>query len=177
MAEVTGASVFISHSSADSSRAREVCETLEREEDISCWIAPRDIRGGMSYPQAVMTGIERSRIVVVVVSESSNRSPEVLREIERASRLRREIVPFRIEDVEPSGGLAYFLSSVQWVDGFRPPAQRGLGDLLGAVRSALGAPAQEAPQTDERADPFEEVSLDDFGKRAPRFLRRLLEDR
>jgi hypothetical protein len=175
--ERSPAKVFISHSRDDAAEAREVCEALERGDDVTCWIAPRDIRAGQSWPEAVITGLEQSHAVVVLLSESSNRSPEVLREIERASKLDKAVVPFRIENVEPTGGLAFFLSSAQWVDGFRPPRTRSLDELVRQVRSALDAPLPPAAETPYVRPPVE-VDLRDFAAKRPRGrFARLFEDR
>jgi hypothetical protein len=171
------ATVFISHSREDASNASEVCEALERGGDVRCWIAPRDIRAGHSWPEAVILGLEQSDAVVILLSASSNRSPEVLREVERANKLHKIVVPFRIEDVEPAGGIAFFLSSAQWVDGFRPPRTRGLAELVTQVRGALAAPPPPVQEKPEDRAPVE-VDIRDFDIKRPRgLLARLLEDR
>jgi hypothetical protein len=171
------AKVFISHSRENAVDAREVCEALEGGKDVRCWIAPRDIRGGQSWPDAVILGLEQSHVVVILLSESSNESPEVLREIERASKLHKTVVPFRIEDVEPAGGLAFFLSSAQWVDGFRPPRTRALAELVRQVRWALAAPTPPVKEESEDKPPVE-VDLRDFDTKRPRGrFARLFEDR
>ena len=46
-----------------------------------------------------------ARVMVVVFSHHSNSSPQVMREVERAVHAGLAVLPFRIEDVAPSGSL------------------------------------------------------------------------
>jgi hypothetical protein len=59
--------------------------------------------------------------MVLVFSASSNASPQVRREVERAAHKQVRILPFRIENVLPSQSLGYFLSAAHWPDAFPPP--------------------------------------------------------
>src|SRR5207245_4210754 len=56
--------VFISYSSQDRATAQSICGALEGE-DIQCWIAPRDVMPGSSYPRAILDAIQTSRVVIV----------------------------------------------------------------------------------------------------------------
>jgi hypothetical protein len=55
--------VFISHSSKDKDIANTVCEKLE-ENDIKCWIAPRDIQPGDDWSTTIIRAIKKSKIMV-----------------------------------------------------------------------------------------------------------------
>jgi hypothetical protein len=169
--------VFISHSTSDAAVALEVCDALERAA-VSCWIAPRNIEPGQSWPEAIVKGLDASRVVVVVLSRASNDSGEVLREVERAAKTQKTIVPVRIDDHDVSGGLAFFLSSTQWFDAVRPPLQPRLDHLAAAVRSILGSAVTPAVALPPKPGP-PEVDLDDWrrsGRRRRRFAR-LFDDR
>ncbi|MCB1007052.1 MAG: toll/interleukin-1 receptor domain-containing protein [Acidimicrobiales bacterium] len=107
--------VFISYSSQDEALATEVCTTLEPEQ-ISCWMAPRDIPLGAHYADSIMEAIGSARLLVLVASESINHSPHVLREVERATHRRLPILALRIRGAIPSGSLTYFISGSQWLD-------------------------------------------------------------
>jgi TIR domain len=71
---------FISYAGEDKSTANAACTALESE-GISCWIAPRDIRTGAKWEQAIMDAISASRVTVPVFSEDANRSYDVQREV------------------------------------------------------------------------------------------------
>lgn len=107
--------VFLSHSSADKATAQAVLEGLEGR-GIRCWIAPRDIAAGSEYGQAIVEAIKSCRAFVVIFSANANTSPHVRREVERAVSAERTIIPFRIEDVVPTGAMEYALASTHWLD-------------------------------------------------------------
>jgi hypothetical protein len=171
--------VFISHSSDDADVAQQVCEALENAE-INCWIAPRDILPGHSWSGAIVEGIEGSRVVLVVISANANGSTEVLREVELASRNRKTVVGMRAEDVAPSGDLAYFLSSTQWLNAFPPPVRPHLEGIVRVVTRVLGHEAATRVAEQPPEPEFVEVELDDFRRPVQRrrgIVQRLFEDR
>jgi len=133
-------SVFISYSSLDQPIADAVCQTLEQAQ-ISAWIAPRNIAGGRPYGEAIIDAINASRIMVVVFSANSDKSQQVLNEVERATAKRLVIIPFRIEDVLPSKSMEYFLSSYHWLDARKPPLDPHLRTLVDTVKAALSKKA------------------------------------
>lgn len=107
--------IFISHSSANAEIARELCEYLE-EREKKCFIAPRDIRLGHEYAEEILGGIDNSYVMVLMLSKESNTSPHVLREVERAVSKNIPIIVYRIENVQLSKSLEYFLMTHQWMD-------------------------------------------------------------
>ena len=53
-------------------------------EGIDCWIAPRDIAPSADWAAEIIDAISNSRVMILVFSASSNDSPQVRREVERA---------------------------------------------------------------------------------------------
>jgi hypothetical protein len=137
--------VFISYSSKDKTAADAVCAALECC-GVSCWIAPRDILAGEGYAASLLKGLSTSTILVLVYSANSNRSPQVLREVERAVSKGLPIVPLRIEDARMSGDMEYFISSQHWLDALTPPLEAHLDRLCDNVKVLLSRQAE-----DERA--------------------------
>ncbi|MBV9142205.1 MAG: toll/interleukin-1 receptor domain-containing protein [Pseudonocardiales bacterium] len=173
-----GQDVFISHSSRDAAVAREVCVALETV-GLRCWIAPRDITPGQTWSSAIVTGLDSSRVLVLIFSRHADASGEVLREVERASSTGKRIVTFRIENVTPSGGLAYFLSATQWLDAVRRPLRPSLEQLVTGLHVLLETelPARTASEPPPEVP---EVDLDHLGRSVARkggWLDRLLRDR
>ena len=123
---------FISYCSEDKKVADAVCGTLEANK-IRCWIAPRDIGAGRTWGSAIVEGIGESAVMVVIFSEHSNGSPQVMREIERAVNKGVSIIPFRVADVVPSKDLEYFISSCHWLDAMNPPLEKHIGELAEAI--------------------------------------------
>lgn len=108
--------IFISHSSDDFAMAENVCGLLE-ENGHKCFLAPRDIRSGYEYAEEIMNGIESSELMLLLLSEKANRSPHVLREVERAVSKSIPVIVYKLEEVELSKSMEYFLMSHQWVSG------------------------------------------------------------
>lgn len=135
--------VFISYASPDRHVANAVCARLEQAA-VRCWIAPRDVGAG-NYPTALVRAIASSKLLVVVVSRGANGSPNVSREVHHAVKKGKVIVPFRIEDVLPSGDLEYLLDITHWLDAITPPLDRHLQMLVAKIQGLLadpeGAPA------------------------------------
>ena len=134
------ARVFVSHAKADSAVADRIAAFLEQQ-GMTCWIAPRDVPPGLEYGAAILQGIEQSDVLLLVLSEQSNQSQFVHREVERAVSKAKPILPVRIREIAPSGALEFFISQAQWVDAWQPPMERHLAQLLVAIR-ALGGDAQ-----------------------------------
>ena len=128
--------VFISYATDDKTIADAICATLEARK-IRCWIAPRDILPGMNYAVALMSAINNSRIMVLVFSSKSDRSPHTLREVERAVNQGLTVIPFRIENMEPSPGMGYYIGSSHWLDAFTPPLEPQLARLADTVELFL----------------------------------------
>src|SRR5688500_6279071 len=123
---------FISYCSEDKKIADAVCGRLEAN-NIRCWIAPRDVGAGRTWGSAIVEAIGESAVMVVIFSQHSNASPQVMREIERAVNKGVAIIPFRIEDVAPSKDLEYFISSCHWLDAMNPPLEKHINELAGAI--------------------------------------------
>lgn len=107
--------VFISHSSKNSDIAEKLCGKLE-EKGFPCFLAPRDIRSGCEYAEEIINGIDNSDVIVLLLSEASNSSPHVLREIERAVSKKKPIIVYKLEEVSLSKSLEYFLMTHQWIN-------------------------------------------------------------
>ena len=181
--------VFISYSTKDHQVANAVCAYLERER-IRCWIAPRDIRPGQNYGEAIVQGLNGCNVLVIIFSENSNNSRHVIKEVERAVSKGSVVVPFRVQDILPSGAMEYFLSSEHWLDALTPPLDSHLIKLVSTVRAVVKG-EEEAHATESKPQKqidtsasaeFEEVAPSDWyrsGKSNPikGFFRKIFEER
>jgi hypothetical protein len=134
--------VFISYSSKDKKVADAVCATLE-ERKVRCWIAPRDVPPGLPYAAALVKAINECKVFVLVLSKGSNTSGQVLREVEQAVDGGIPIIPVRIEDIEPTDAMRYYIKSLHWLDAMNPPLERHLGKLADSVQAILAVGAEE----------------------------------
>ena len=137
---------FISYASGDAAVATALVEALERQ-GIRCWIAPRDVRAGALYADAIIRAINASRVFVLLLSGHSIASSHVGKEIERASSKHRPIIALRL-DAEPlTPALEYFLSESQWVEASGGQIQAAVPKLLEAIRAPVPAPGQAIAAT------------------------------
>lgn len=107
--------IFISHSSANSAFALDVCSLLEKNKH-ECFIAPRNIRPGYEYASEILQGIDNSQVILLLLSREANDSPHVLREIERAVSRKVPILVYKLDEVTLNSSLEYFLMSHQWIN-------------------------------------------------------------
>ncbi len=143
--------VFLSHSSENSKEVREVCALIEKE-GYECFLAPRDIRSGREYAEEIIDGIDGSDVMLLLLSEKSNSSPHVLREVERAVSKKIPIVVYELEKVQLSKSMEYFLMTHQWVDS---KADKGYKSILACISGFAAKTASAQPQ---------EPASDDAGK-------------
>lgn len=130
--------VFISYANKDKSIATAVCHTLE-ENQIKCWIAPRDVLPGVAYAEVIVKAIKNSELMVLVFSESANLSPHVRRELERAVSNSIPILPFKVEEVKLTPEMEYYIGSTHWLDAMTPPLEKHLKKLTHYVKGILKA--------------------------------------
>lgn len=128
--------VFISYSTKDKSIADAVCSILEKTH-IRCWIAPRDITPGTPFAEAIIDGMQVAKVFVLIFSSHSNKSPQVMREVERAVHHGLPIIPLRIEDVPMSKQLEYYVSDVHWLDALSPPLENHIHKLSQVIQMLL----------------------------------------
>ena len=148
--------VFISYSERDKTVADAMCATLEGRK-IRCWIAPRDVGPG-TWAGALIDAIRESRVFVLIFSDGSNRSPQVLREVAEAVSSGIPIIPFRIEDVQLSKDMQYYIKTIHWLDAFTPPLERHLKKLVGWIEALLAVEDERLPLVPHEAPIAEEVS-------------------
>ena len=149
--------VFISYSNKDKTVADAICSRLENE-GVRCWYAPRDIAPGADWAGSIIDAIEETRILVLVFTDFSNASRQVLREVNNAVRTGAVIVPFRLTPSAPSGGMRYYLSAVHWLDAMNAPLEESIRQLSEVVHSILnGSPAAPSHDTPAVTPPEQET--------------------
>lgn len=153
--------VFISYSTKDKAIADAMCLALEKN-GFSCWYAPRNVPPGTDWNIAILDAIAISRIMVLVFSSKANVSSDVTLEVKHAFRKKILVVPFRIEDVQPTKTLEYYLTFVQWLDAWTPPLEEHLQQLVEYLqdltstnrdREAIQIPSETSPSNPPETSP------------------------
>lgn len=108
-----GYDVVVSYAREDREIAATLCNQLTAE-GVEARIVPREKVMDERYISEVNGMIASSKTLVVVLSTYSNASGQVIRELELANKNQLEILPVRLDDVKPSGSLAYYLAGKNW---------------------------------------------------------------
>lgn len=140
--------VFISYSSKDAALANKIVEFLESQE-YPCWIAPRNITSGHDYTDMINDAILHCRAVVLIVSSRALQSQWVKKELTTAVSYNKPVIPYRISNVEITGGLQFLLNNVQWIDAAGNPEGR-FPDLVDGLEQRLSntaPPPRKHPKT------------------------------
>jgi adenylate cyclase len=124
---------FVSYASQDIAVADAIVATLERN-GLTCWIAPRDVKPGALYADAIVRAIAAAKAFVLVLSESAIASSHVGKEVERASSKRRPIITVRTDAAPLTPALEYFLSESQWIEAPATNREAAYGRLIDAIR-------------------------------------------
>lgn len=125
-------SAFISYSHKDKLFVDALVHRIEMEK-LPCWYAPRDIPPGMAWPAAISQAVPNASIMILVLSESSNYSQEVSKELTLASNNRRMVIPVRISDIQPSDEFTYHLSNRHWLDVYDLEMEAAIDKILATL--------------------------------------------
>lgn len=147
--------VFISYQNDDRKFANQICTHLEHE-GISCWIAPRDISAGQEWAREIIEAIRTCSTMLLVLSSNSKDAKQIAREVEIADRYGLMIVTFRLDNVYPPPSLEYFLTNLQWIDGFEGQFESALDK---AVKVVTKTPTPQSPQREPVTGPTSEPAL------------------
>ncbi|MDO5814513.1 MAG: toll/interleukin-1 receptor domain-containing protein [Methanobrevibacter sp.] len=112
--------VFISYSTKNSDVANKVCYVLEQN-NLKCWIAPRNISSGRIYIDEIGDAIKSTKIVVLIYSVDSQESKYVNNEINMAFSNNKKIISFNIDNSMPKENMEYFLKITQWLSAYPDP--------------------------------------------------------
>ena len=142
--------IFISHSSKDAEFAQKVCSVMENN-NLPCWIAPRDIPYGNYWCEEITAAISKSKVMLFIFSENSNsKSEQVLREIHQAVKNGVTIITIRLTTYNYNVSPAYWIASP-----YSTNTQRVYYMVAGGVSSSTGDPAGLRPMVS-----IEGVSID-----------------
>ena len=128
--------VFISYSSQNKEAAQAICHVLEQNE-IKCWMAPRDIPPGSEYGDLIDEAIKSAKVVVVLFSETAATSLWVKGELNIAFEEQKIIIPFRLDKTPLTGQNRVILNQKHWIDAY-PDYKTKFNDLVSAISQSIG---------------------------------------
>jgi len=109
--------VFISYSSKDTDAANAVRMVLQKN-GIDCWMAPESIAMGDDYSNAIPKAIEVCDLFLLILSENSQGSKWVPKELDRAISYNKPIIPFQIDGNALTTSFNFMLSNIQRIEAF-----------------------------------------------------------
>ncbi len=107
--------IFISYSSKDKAVADAVCAHMEYR-GMRCWYAPRNIAPGANWAESIIQGLNGAKLMILIFTDFSNDSEQVLREVAYAAEHNIVIVPFRLSGNPPKEKLGSYLKTKHWLD-------------------------------------------------------------
>ncbi|MEY2519842.1 MAG: hypothetical protein QOF24_1601 [Verrucomicrobiota bacterium] len=134
--------VFLSHSTDDKLVALALCNKLESA-GVRCWMAPRDVLPGAEWGKAIVDAIRECRIMVLIFSSKANDSRHIHREVQTAFEQDLTVIPFRVENTQPTGTMEYYLGSVHWLDALTAPVESHMMGVVDRVKALLPAAKSE----------------------------------
>ena len=106
--------VFISYSTKNKEHAESMLHLL-KDENINTWMAPYDIPAGSKYAHVINDAIEGCSCVLLLLSEQSQASEWVEREIERAISYKKTVISMHLDACILNSGFKYYISTGQIV--------------------------------------------------------------
>ncbi|MBQ3906370.1 MAG: toll/interleukin-1 receptor domain-containing protein, partial [Lachnospiraceae bacterium] len=136
--------VFISYSTKNKNVADAVVANFEQH-GIRCWYAPRDILPGQEWVSAIKEALHKAKVFVLIYTDESNASRQVMNEVALAFNANKTIVPFRLTEGNMNDELEYYLTRVHWLDAVSKPLERNIEALRNYVETSLNRPASADP--------------------------------
>jgi hypothetical protein len=127
--------VYIIHSLGDEGTAYAVHRSLEDggiKPSVSMSVNPQDAE------RAAAKLIKDSDLIVLILSSAANDSARVKREVERAVKADKLIIPFRLDTTPLPKYLEFYLSTAHWLDASTPRLDHHLTQLVSNTRRLMG---------------------------------------
>ncbi len=149
---------FISYSTKNQASADSVRE-LFRKNSIETWMAPGDIPAGSKYAMVINRAIKDCSCFVLLLTDDSQNSVWVSKEVERAVNYRKAVITIRLEDVVLNDEFEFYISTDQVVAMYKiDEASEEAQKVLAAVTAYAGQTlaAEEKAETEEAPAEAEE---------------------
>jgi hypothetical protein len=152
--------IFLSYSRADQQLAEQFVRTASAR-GLSVWY-DQMIEGGQDWRGKIVDALGTSKALVILFSEHSNDSRQLIKELAIADSLQKLVIPVLIANCQPRGAYLYELASRNWVN-LHPNPETRLSTLVENLlkeidlRDGKPAPASASAAPKPVAQPAEEV--------------------
>ena len=123
------AQVFISYSHQDIDFAIDLATSLAKAE-ISIWQDIESLKGGEIWADEIEKGLLLSKMVLVIISPSANKSDWVKKEYTYALTAKRKVVPLLYKDCD----IPFLLNNIQYIDFSKQDYNLALNELIDVLK-------------------------------------------
>lgn len=129
---------FISYSTKNQNAANSM-RNFFHENGIQTWMAPNNIPVGSKYAEVIIKALKECSCLVLLLTNDSQGSIWVAKEVERAINYKKTIIPIQLEEVVLNDEFELYISTDQiiMVDRIREDSQE-LASVLRSVRVCVG---------------------------------------
>ena len=127
--------LFISYSSIEKNKCDKVIEYI-KSEGHKVWLAPDDVPAGKDYADVIPDAIRKCDAFIVLLTEKSQASKWVPKELDQAITAGKTIVPFHMDESAYTDSFEFRLSNVQRIEaaGRMDEALAELGEVLKKIK-------------------------------------------
>ncbi len=127
--------VFISYSSKEVEIANQLKHILETN-GVLCWMAPQSIPAGSDYAIEIPKAIEKCKAFLLLLSDASQKSPWVPREVSLAISNEKIVVPFQIDNATIGNAFNFYLTNSQRISAYNRMTE-AYKELLARLKDIL----------------------------------------
>lgn len=131
--------VFISYSSIERRQAYAIRSFL-KEKGIVCWMAPESIPAGSNYTREIPVAIRNCTVFLLILSENSQKSPWVLRELDGAINQNKYVLPYLLDEAPMADEFQFLLTGCQWHPSWQENAMETLAERILALLPSRAEP-------------------------------------
>ena len=128
--------IFISYSRKDAEIVKTIYEWLEKA-GYKCWLDVDGMFSGVSYKKVIVNAIKRSKVLLFMSSENSNKSRNVVSEVSIAVEYGKKIIPVRLDMSSYSESIEYDIINHDYVVYDRSRTEDSNREILKRIVSTL----------------------------------------
>lgn len=128
--------IFISYSRKDAEIVKTIYEWLEKA-GYKCWLDIDGMFSGVSYKKVIVDAIKRSKVLLFMSSENSNKSRNVVSEVSIAVEYGKKIIPVRLDMFSYSESIEYDIINHDYVVYDRSRTEESNREMLKKIVSTL----------------------------------------
>lgn len=144
--------IFFSYSHKNMQEA-ELLQNLFTKNGLEVWVDNNGIRAGSEFAEEIYNAIEQSCCLVLLLTEESDQSTNVLKEVHKADSINKPIIPIKITKFNRSQNTGYYIdrlhiTTLDRIDEADKQMQKLLSDLKsyqnGITPARAAAPVRSA---------------------------------